>query len=203
MRMIFWSRRHCLRHLCGCLDQQVTNPITSKQIYAHQGLGNPSGEKGLSSRCLYVPRVTKMGSLLLGGIQEIQNQQEMGSSCRWLVACLQALVYFLFWSWLSRPWRGFRSVFFSNGEKKKFECREMGKKSRRQCKGGVVGVLRRKCFLRGSRREFSPSREKIRVVLMTIADGVMSSLTLYEFECSKKCCESWGGLSRLHTTEHE
>ena len=201
-RMIFWSRRRCLRRLRGCLDRRVTNPVASKRIYALRGLGNPSGEKGLSSRCLYAPRVTEMGSLLLGGAQEIPSQPEMDSSCRWRVACLQASVYFSFWSWLSRPWRGFRSVFFSNGEKKIFECRKMDK-SRRQCKGGVVDVLRRKCFLRGSRREFSPSREKIRVVLMTIADGAMSSLTLYKFECSKKCSESWGGLSRLHTTEHE
>ena len=125
MRMIFWSRRRCLRRLHGSLDQRVMNPITSKWIYALRGLGNPSGEKGLSSRCLYVPRVTERGSLLLGGAQGIPSQQEMGSSCRWQVACLQASVYFSFWSWLSRPWRGFCSVFFSNGEKKEFGCRGM------------------------------------------------------------------------------
>jgi hypothetical protein len=41
---------------------------------------------------------------------------------------------------------------------------------------------------------FHPSREKFRVVVMTIADGAMSSETLYEFWCSKKCSES-GGVS--------
>jgi hypothetical protein len=60
------------------------------------------------------------------------------------------------------------------------------------------GLSRRRCFRRGSRREFSPSWEKFRVVLMTIADGAMSSLTLYELGCSKKCCESWGSFETSH-----
>ena len=199
--MIFWSRHHCLWHLHGCLDQWVMNPIASKQIYVLRGLGNPSGEKGLSSRCLYAPRVTEMGSLLLGGAQETPSQPEMGSSCQWRAACLQASVYFSFWSWLSRPWHGFHSVFFSNREKK-FRVQGNGLKQETMQRG-VVGISRRKCFLHRSCREFSPLWEKIRVMLMTIADGAMSSLTLYEFGCSKKCRESWGVFRDFTQPEHE
>jgi hypothetical protein len=64
-------------------------------------------------------------------------------------------------------------MFFSNEERKNFECR-VWFKARDNAKV-VVGVLQWRCFHHGSHQAFSPSWEKIRVVLMTIADGAMLS----------------------------
>ena len=58
--------------------------------------------------------------------------------------------------------------------RKKFQVQGKGLKQETMQRV-VVGVSQRKCFLCRSCREFSPSQEKIRVVLMTIADGAMSS----------------------------
>jgi hypothetical protein len=101
----------------------------------------------------------------------------------------------------SRPWCGFHSTFFSNGEKK-IGCRGVVQ-SKWQCKNGIDGLSQQRCFCCGSHWEFSPSQEKIRVMLMTIADGAMLSLTLYELKCSKKCCELWGVFWDFTQPEHE
>ena len=195
MRMIFWSRRRCLRRLRGCLDRRVTNPIASKRIYALRGLGNPSGEKGLSSS-------DRDGLSSPGGRPGNPEPARDGFVVS-MASCLPAgfsLLLVLVLAVQTMAWVPFSVL--QQWRKKKIQVQGNGLKQETMQRG-IVGVLRRKYFLCGSRREFSPSWEKIRVVLMTIAHGAMSSLTLYEFECSKKCSESWGGLSRLHTTEHE